>query len=300
MIEKIIGKSIYDCVRSPCIDPDYADAVRLVNYAEPCLKIFPIINFTLDTSMDLLCRSAVGISNCVLATVTEETDSTCLSKDKVLIANNFMNLIPRPFRTRIRFCIKNNYTEFYSADIENAIQDSTGNISQTLIFLLVGLAFFLLFVAILAISLVKMRAMLLKKRRKELMRLPSVPKAGTPQYESTFVISEGPYLDPDYDVIEEMDEGYERLPEPNIENTEQEESNIERTYTLPTNPEGTYLDVVHVKKNVTDYINIHPYTELVNDSEDHRSTVDDQLFHRGNRESPEKLATITAPDVENQ
>ncbi|XP_061176921.1 uncharacterized protein LOC133185626 [Saccostrea echinata] len=233
-------------------------------------------------------RTAVGLANCVLARVTNETDSTCLTKDKISIANSFMNLIPKQFWTRINFCIENNFTEFFSPDVESAIQDSTTSINQTLLFLLVGFGFFLLFVAILVISLLKMRTMLLKKRRKDLMRLPSIPKTGSPQYEATFVVSNGPYLDPDYDIIEEMDEGYERLPEPRIESTtqafsEQRNFNTEGPYIVPNNADGSYLDAVHVRKTIIDYINIHPYTELVDDSGDH--TIDDQFFQSRNGEN---------------
>ncbi|XP_061177357.1 uncharacterized protein LOC133186094 [Saccostrea echinata] len=125
-----------------------------------------------------------------------------------------------------------------------------------------------------------MRTMLLRKRRKDLMRLPSIPKTRSSHYEDTFVASDGPYLDPDYDVIEEMDKDYERLPELRIESTtqassEQRNVNTEGPYSVPNNADESYLDAVLVQENIIDYINIHPHIELVDVSVDHTSTVDD-------------------------
>ncbi|XP_061177360.1 uncharacterized protein LOC133186096 [Saccostrea echinata] len=300
-IERSLGKSISNCVKSPCTDPTYADSLRLIRYAEPCIQIFPVIDLTLDTPMDSLCRTAVGIAHCVLATVTNETDSTCLTKDKINVANNFINLIPKQFSTRINFCIKNNFTEFLSPDVENTVQDSTTNVNQTLLFLLVGFGVLLLFVAILVISLLKMRTMLLRKRRKDLMRLPSIPKTGSPQYEATFVVSDAPHLDPDYDVIEEMDEGYECLPKPKIESTtqtfsEQRNFNTEEPYIVPNNVDASYLEALHVRKNIIDYINIHPYIDIVEYAVD--NTVDDQFFQSRNGENLRNLETQTASSNE--
>ncbi|XP_062587979.1 uncharacterized protein LOC134249663 [Saccostrea cucullata] len=109
----------------------------------------------------------------------------------------------------------------------------------------------------------------MRKRRKELMRLPSIPKSQDPPYEMQVTNPENPYFDPDYEIIEEQDEGYEHLPEPG--ETTLTLTDGDGPYIDPDNVDGKYLDVVHSEKEPNDYINVSPYIELVDD------TIDDVL-----------------------
>ncbi|XP_062587976.1 uncharacterized protein LOC134249661 [Saccostrea cucullata] len=101
------------------------------------------------------------------------------------------------------------------------------------------------------------------------MRLPSIPKSKDSPYEKNLTYPESPYSDPDYEIVEEQDEGYEHLPGPG-ENTIPL-TDEDGPYIDPDNVDGTYLDVVHNEKEPNDYINVSPYVDLVDD------TIDDSF-----------------------
>ncbi|XP_062595412.1 uncharacterized protein LOC134256759 [Saccostrea cucullata] len=149
-------------------------------------------------------------------------------------------------------------------------EETNTNFSQTAIFLSVGFAVALIIAVSFVISMYKIRAITLRKRRKELMRLPSIPKSkDSPPYEMKLTNPENPYSDPDYEIIEEEDEGYEHLPEPG--ETTLTLTHEDGLYIDPDNADRTYLDVVHSEKEPNAYINVSPYIDLVDD------TIDDVL-----------------------
>ncbi|XP_062570411.1 uncharacterized protein LOC134232465 [Saccostrea cucullata] len=131
----------------------------------------------------------------------------------------------------------------------------------------VGFAVALIFAISFAISIYKIRAITLRKRRKELMRLPSIPKLKDSPYEMNLTNPKNPYSDPNYEIVEEQDEGYEHLPESGETTLTDEDG----PYIDPNNADGTYLDVVHSEKEPNDYINVPPYIDLVDDA------IDDSL-----------------------
>ncbi|XP_062596438.1 uncharacterized protein LOC134257875 isoform X2 [Saccostrea cucullata] len=186
------------------------------------------------------------------------------------MANRFIPLFSAQLQENASVCVKYFYSEF-PAPLENITgsKETNTNFSQTAIFLAVGFAVALIFAISFAIGIYKIRAITLRKRRKELMRLPSIPKSKDSPYEMKFTNPESPYSDPDYEIIEEQDEGYEHLPGPR-ENTltPTVEAGL---YIDPDNKDGTYLDVVHSEKEPNDYINVSPYIDLIDD------TIDDAL-----------------------
>ncbi|XP_062581281.1 uncharacterized protein LOC134243077 [Saccostrea cucullata] len=148
-------------------------------------------------------------------------------------------------------------------------KETNTDFSQTAIFLTVGFAVALMCAISFAISIYKIRKIAMRKRRKELMRLPSIPKSKDSPYEMKLTNPESPYSDPDYETIEEQDEGYEHLPGPGENNLTLTDE--EGPYIDPDNAEGTYLDVVLSETVPNDYINVSPYIDLLDD------TIEDAL-----------------------
>ncbi|XP_062582941.1 uncharacterized protein LOC134244703 [Saccostrea cucullata] len=216
------------------------------------------------------------IGHCVISKLedSDKTNSTCLVRDMLSMAKRFIPLLPEQLQENASFCLKYFYSEF-PAPFENVtdIKMPSGNketntdFSQTATFLAVGFAVALIFAISFAISIYKIRAITLRKRRQELMRLPSIPKSKDTLYEKNLTYPESPYSNPDYEIIEEENEDYEHLPEPG-ENTLTDKDG---SYIDPNNADGTYLDVVHSENKPNDYINVPPYIDLVDDA------IDDSL-----------------------
>ncbi|XP_062609499.1 uncharacterized protein LOC134271289 [Saccostrea cucullata] len=141
----------------------------------------------------------------------------------------------------------------------------TGKVDQTQLFIFIGSTVVVLFVGILIFSVIATRKMLLKKRRKELLRLPSLPKMQESPYEANFTSPTDNYIDPDYEMIEEQDEGYKHLGEQRG-----------GSYIDPDNADGTYLDVVPTSNDKSDgrYINVNPYIEVIDDSTENNSVTE--------------------------
>ncbi|XP_062601917.1 uncharacterized protein LOC134263552 isoform X3 [Saccostrea cucullata] len=253
MLERLMGRSISQCIKAPCTDPRLATIVGLVQYANPCNLQYPLQRSTLDT----LCSNFHRVANCVVSKINDETNSTCLTKDKVSSARQFAALLPQDAAN----------VSLYSPDSPSVVQqDMTGKLDQTQLFILIGSTIVVLFAGILVFTVIITRKMLLKKRRSELLRLPAIPRTEPSPYETKMTFSNDPYNDPNYDFVEEQDDNYEHLPEPREENettTDKERMNV-ASYLDPTNLDDTYLEVMH-SSNEKSY-------ELINDSVESTTT----------------------------
>ncbi|XP_062595416.1 uncharacterized protein LOC134256763 isoform X2 [Saccostrea cucullata] len=286
-LEDFTGKSISQCIFSHCRDLSLIDSSsNLINFARPCLKT----DITNAKSIDLptFCRFFQRFGHCVVSNMQDrdKTNSTCLVGDKLIISNSILSLIPANYTEIVSFCFKYLYSEFSApleniTDPNNIYQDTTlsaesmetntqiTNFSQTAIFLAVGFAVVLIFAASFAIIVYKIRKITMRKRRKELMRLPSIPKSKDSPYEMRLTNLESPYSDPDYEIMEEQDERYEHLPEPG--ETTLTLTDEDGPYIDSNNADGTYLDVVNSVNGPNDYVNVSPYIDLLDD------TIDDDL-----------------------
>ncbi|XP_062613742.1 uncharacterized protein LOC134275473 [Saccostrea cucullata] len=127
----------------------------------------------------------------------------------------------------------------------------------------VGLGVWTLVTVILTIVFIKIR-----KGRKESIRLQKTTEAENAPYESSLTMTGDIYLDPDYETIEEHDEGYEYLPESKEVLTVPRclsEINSRESYIKPINTDGSYLNAMHVNSANGHYYNNHPYLDLVGD-----------------------------------
>ncbi|XP_061195831.1 uncharacterized protein LOC133204069 isoform X2 [Saccostrea echinata] len=295
-LEKLTGKSISQCILSPCRDPSViGDSFVVINFAIPCYS-----QFIMNATGDELCRIKQRIGHCVISRVqdSDKTRSTCVVKDKITMANRFLSLLPAQIQQNASLCVKYFYSEF-PAPLENITDtkipaespETNSDVSQTAIFLVVGFAVALIFAVSFAISIYKIRAITLRKRRKELMRLPSIPKSKDSPYEIKLTYPDGPYFDPDYEIVEEQDEGYEHLPGPEVNPFTLSLTDEDGPYTDLNNADGTYLDVVHSKKEPNDYVNDSPYIDLVDD------TIDNHLESESDILQSETAETINLPET---
>ncbi|XP_061196023.1 uncharacterized protein LOC133204312 [Saccostrea echinata] len=151
-------------------------------------------------------------------------------------------------------------------------------ISQTQVFLATGFTFVMLFVISVTISILRIRKTLMRKKRKELMPLPMIQKVEDPPYEINLTYPDGLYHDPDYEIVDDQDEGYERLPAQieEIRNQILVDNDSDGVYTDPNNADGTYLDVVHPKIYPHDYINVNPYVDLVGETFECQNVLEPQ------------------------
>ncbi|XP_061195832.1 uncharacterized protein LOC133204070 [Saccostrea echinata] len=269
-LEELTGKSISQCILSPCRDPSMiGDSFVVINFAIPCYN-----QFFRNVTGDELCRIEQRIGHCMISRVqdSDKTNSTCVVKDKISMVNRFLPLLPAQIQHNVSLCIKYFFSEF-PVPLENITDtkmpagspETNSDFSQTAIFLAVGFAAALIFAVSFAITIYKIRAITLRKRRKELMRLPSIPKSKDPQYEIKLTYQDGTYSDPDYEIVEEQDEGYEHLPGQGVTLRLTDEDG---PYADPINADGAYLDVVQSEKEPNDYVNVSPYIDLVDDTFD--------------------------------
>ncbi|XP_062600032.1 uncharacterized protein LOC134261627 [Saccostrea cucullata] len=262
-IEGLIGKSISQCFKSPCTGPRVTTFQGLAKYANPCNIRYPIDKEALETQ----CPNFLQLANCVVSKIGDETNETCLAKEKISTARGFSDLIPQD-AANVSLCISK-MSEFPvdapNEDVTTMGQLLETNVNQTPLIVGIVLAVFFVFIIILIVSLITMRKMLLKKRRKELLRLPSLPKTKESPYEANFTSPNDTYIDPDYEMIEEQDEGYKHLGEQRG-----------GSYIDPDNADGTYLDVVPTSNEKSDgsYINVNPYIEVIDDATENNSVTE--------------------------
>ncbi|XP_061195828.1 uncharacterized protein LOC133204068 [Saccostrea echinata] len=284
-LEEFTGMPISQCILSPCGDPSVmSNSFVVINFAIPCYgKVFR--NKTGNES----CRVKQRFWHCVISRIQEndETNSTCLVKDKIFLANRLLSeevSIPPEIQHNASLC-ENLYSEFpapletttgenlYSeflaplettTDTKNPVgsRETNTEFSQTTVLLAVGLAVSLIFAVSFAISIYKIRAITLRKRRKELMRLPSIPKSKDSPYEVNLTNPDSLYSDPDYEIVEEEDEGYKHLPGARVNPFTLSPTDEDGTYIDPNNADGTYLDVAQSEKEPNDYINVPAYIDL--------------------------------------
>ncbi|XP_062608361.1 uncharacterized protein LOC134270189 [Saccostrea cucullata] len=172
----------------------------------------------------------------------------------------------------------------------------TGKLDQTKLFISIGSTMVVLFVGILIFSVIATRKMLLKKRRKELLRLPTLPRTDSSPYETKFTFSNDPHSNPDYEIVEEEEENYEDLQERREESktTNDKERMSVESYVDPKHLEVNYQEVVH-SSNEKSYENVNPYIELIDDSVESMAT-------RAENESPidkERMSLASYLDPKN-
>ncbi|XP_048765333.2 uncharacterized protein LOC125673095 isoform X4 [Ostrea edulis] len=212
-IEMLTRKSISECIISPCTDPRLTTLNGLIRYVDPCNRKHPVEKSTPDT----LCRNVQRVSHCVLSLVTDGSNSTCLLKDKMYAAEKFLDLSPLAFPVNTSLCVSNFLSEF-SPPIENttvvAVKTVTGlsratPSDQIVVILSVGFAIALIAIISIGVGLFKIRA---KHLQKTARRLPRIPKKREHSYEvKLHYPEETSYLDPDYQTVEEINDGYQHL-----------------------------------------------------------------------------------------
>ncbi|XP_062587977.1 hepatocyte growth factor-like [Saccostrea cucullata] len=133
-LEDLTGKSISQCILSPCRDPSVkGDSFVVITFAIPCFEEF----FRDTTDGPTLCRIKQRIGHCVLSKVqdSDKTNSTCLVKDKLSMANRFLPLLPAQLQENASICVKYFYSEF-PAPLENITgsKETNTEFSQTAMF----------------------------------------------------------------------------------------------------------------------------------------------------------------------
>ncbi|XP_062613407.1 uncharacterized protein LOC134275170, partial [Saccostrea cucullata] len=296
MFERLMGRSLSQCIKAPCADPRLATIEGIKKYANPCNKQYPLERSTSET----LCGNVQRVANCMASKLNEETNSTCLTKDKVSTAKELLGLLPQD-AANVSLCLSK-ISEFplsteESPDLPRVVQqDVTEKLDQTQLFIYIGSTIVVLFVGILIFSVIATRKMLLKKRRKELLRLPTIPRTAPSPYETKFTFSNDPHSDPDYDIVEEEEENYEHLHElrDEKETTNDKERMSVESYVDPKNLEVNCQEVMH-SSNEKSYENINPYIELIDDSVESTAT-------RAENETPvdkERLSVASYLDPKN-
>ncbi|XP_048765325.2 uncharacterized protein LOC125673095 isoform X2 [Ostrea edulis] len=210
-IEMLTRKSISECIISPCTDPRLTTLNGLIRYVDPCNRKHPVEKSTPDT----LCRNVQRVSHCVLSLVTDGSNSTCLLKDKMYAAEKFLDLSPLAFPVNTSLCVSNFLSEF-SPPIENttvvAVKTGLSRATpsdQIVVILSVGFAIALIAIISIGVGLFKIRA---KHLQKTARRLPRIPKKREHSYEvKLHYPEETSYLDPDYQTVEEINDGYQHL-----------------------------------------------------------------------------------------
>ncbi|XP_062595421.1 uncharacterized protein LOC134256764 isoform X2 [Saccostrea cucullata] len=275
-LEDLTGKSISQCILSHCRHPRLINSYfSLMSFATPCSNKTTIETTGLHVST--LCRMYQRIGHCVVSNMQDrdKTNSTCLVKDKLIMYNRFISLTPPALLKRnVSFCFKYFNSEFsapldYITDTTLSAEsiETNTDFSQTAIFLAVGFAVVLIFAASFAISVYKIRKITMRKRRKELMRLPSIPR-DSPS-ETRLTNAESPYSDSNYETIEEPDKRCEPLRgegENTLFLTDEDGQYLE-----PNNADGTHSDIVHSVNGPNDFINVSPDIDLLDD------TINDSL-----------------------
>ncbi|XP_056016399.1 uncharacterized protein LOC125673359 [Ostrea edulis] len=212
-IEMLTRKSISECTMSPCTDPRLTNVFGLVEYVNPCNQRTPVEKSTPDT----LCLNVQRVSHCVISLVNDESNSTCLVEDKIYLAQKFVPLVPREYTAYISVCISKFLSEFpqpvenTTVLVTNTVADQavTTSTDHTVVILSVGLVLALITIIFIGVGLIKMRA---NNVRKTARRLPSIPKKGEHPYEfNLHYPKDSDYFDPDYQTVEEINDGYQHL-----------------------------------------------------------------------------------------
>ncbi|XP_062609776.1 uncharacterized protein LOC134271590 [Saccostrea cucullata] len=262
---------------SPCRDPNLINnSLRMMNVGVPCFYK------SVKRSKTVSCRNIQRAAHCVISRLNDETNNTCDVKDKIYLAKKFLAIFPEQSRVNASICIKEFLSEF-PATIDNTTDTITllrdkeaSTYSQTHVFLAIGFTLVMVFVASVIICIFGIRKTLMRKKRKELMPLPVIQNAEDPSYEIDLAYPDGLYHDPDYESIDDQEEGYERLPGEIEEMRSQNlvDNDVGGEYTAPNNADGTYLDVVHPKIYSHDYTNVNPYLELVEKTVECQTVLD--------------------------
>ncbi|XP_062580541.1 uncharacterized protein LOC134242470 [Saccostrea cucullata] len=274
-IEGVMKRSISQCIQPPCTASIVSTMEGLSDYGIPCNQAFRVDLSTSET----LCSNFQGVANCVVSRIIDETNATCVAKDKAYTAKKYATLIPPEYTADFKQCIPK-LSEFPvpEEDSRKVEPDMVTGVNQTPVIVVIGFAIVCILVGILIISLVSMRKMLLRKRRKDLMRLPNVPKTTNSLYESNFTSSNNPYNEPDYEMIEEQDENYDHLREQREERESLNDKEQVRggSYIIPNNADGSYLEVLHTTNESVNasYTNINRYVELIDDSIERKSKAE--------------------------
>ncbi|XP_061195935.1 uncharacterized protein LOC133204204 [Saccostrea echinata] len=108
ILERLMGRSISQCIKAPCTDSRVSTIEGLVNYGNPCNLQYPLEKSNSET----LCRNFQRVANCIVSKINDETNSTCLTKDKVSTAKKFTSLIPQD-AANISLCKNSLFTILY-------------------------------------------------------------------------------------------------------------------------------------------------------------------------------------------
>ncbi|XP_056016401.1 uncharacterized protein LOC125673360 isoform X2 [Ostrea edulis] len=225
-IEMLTRKSISECIVPPCVER-LTSVDGMTNIITPCYQ-------QNQGTFSAICRLTQRAIHCAIAMVNYNSNSTCVAADKMHLAQTI--------------CISDFQSEFSQQRenttvlVGNTDQDPTASSDHIIVILSIGLVLTLIAIIFIGVGLFKMRA---KKLRKTARRLPSIAKTGEHPYEiKLHYPEETSYVDPDYQTIEEINDGYQHLGGYNIEDDSEEKSDDTGSYVQPND--------VHVVATITD------------------------------------------------
>ncbi|XP_056016395.1 uncharacterized protein LOC125676574 isoform X2 [Ostrea edulis] len=264
-IEILTRKSISECIVSPCVERlTFVDGMAKI--ITPCYQRFLVDFSTLET----LCRVAQQVIHCAISLVINETNSTCVAEDKYDLAKKLVPLMPPEIVANVSLCISDFLSEFpepvknITLFVVNPVTDQppTTYPDQIVIILSVGLVLAFIVIVFIGVGSFKIRA---KHLQKTARRLPSIPKKREHSYEfKLYYPEESNYFDPDYQTVEEINDGYQHLIGNinDIEDGSDEKSDDTGSYVQPND--------VHVVATITDEDGDdqhHSYLQIIECSE---------------------------------